>query len=72
MKYMCWETFSENFLLNGHYRHEAEKIIFRTLDSIWKFAEIMDARDKTHMIHSRYAAGWENISAIFLRVKNTF
>ena len=32
----------------------------------------MDARDETQKIHSCYAAGWENISAIFLGVKNTF
>ena len=32
----------------------------------------MDVRDETHTIHLCYAAGWENISAIFLGVKNTF
>ena len=34
MKYICWETFLANFLLNGHYRREAEKICFRTLDNL--------------------------------------
>ena len=38
----------------------------------WKFAEIMGVHDETHKVHSCYAAGWENISAIFLGVKNTF
>ena len=33
--------------------------LFRTLDNLWKFAEIMDVRDETHIIHSCYAAGWE-------------
>ena len=32
----------------------------------------MDVFDETHIIHSCYAAGWENISAIFLGVKKTF
>ena len=27
MKYICWETFLANFLLNGHYRREAAKIV---------------------------------------------
>ena len=59
MKYICWETFLENCLLNGHYRREAAKIFFRTWDSLQKFAEIMDVRDETHIIHSCYAAGCE-------------
>ena len=48
------------------------KFFFRTLDNLWKFAEIMDVCDETHIIHLCYAAGWENISAIFLGVQNTF
>ena len=28
MKYICWETFSKNFLLHGHYRRKAAKILF--------------------------------------------
>ena len=59
MKYICWETFSKNFLWNGHYRREAAKIFFRTLDNLWKFSEVMDVRDEMHIIHSCYAAGWE-------------
>ena len=35
------------------------EIFFRTLGNFWKFAEIMDVRDETHIIHSCYAAGWE-------------
>ena len=38
----------------------------------WKFSEIRDVHDEMHLIHSCYGAGWENISAIFLGVKNTF
>ena len=33
------------------------KHFFRTLDNLRKFAEIMDVRDETHIIHSCYAAG---------------
>ena len=62
----CWQDeihllgdFVANFLLNGHYCREAAKICFRTLDNLWKFAEIMDVRDETHIIHSCYPAGWE-------------
>ena len=58
MKYTCWETFLENFLLNGHYRHKAANF-FRTLDRLSKSVEIMDVCDETHIIHSCYAAGWE-------------
>ena len=45
---------------------------FITFDNLWEFAEIMDIGDETHMIHSCYATGLENISVIFLGVKNTF
>ena len=31
----------------------------KTLDNLLKFAEIMDVRDETHIIHSCYAADWE-------------
>ena len=58
----CWQDeihllgdFSENFLLNGH-RGEN---FFRILDNLWKFAEIMDICDETHIFRSCYAAGWE-------------
>ena len=44
---------------------------FRTLDNISKFAEIMGVHDEMHIIHVMQLAG-ENISAIFLGVKNTF
>ena len=43
MKYICWETFQENFLLNGHYRREGPKIflelwtIFENLLKSWMF-----------------------------------
>ena len=59
MKYICWENFLENCLLNGHYRLEEAKIFLRTWDNLQKFVEIMDVRDETHIIHSCYAAGWE-------------
>ena len=59
MKCICRETFLKNFLWNGHYRRKAVTISFRTLDGLWKYAEIMDVRDETHIIHSCYAAGWE-------------
>ena len=61
MKYICWETFLENFLWNGHYRIIGlkQRHFFRTLDNPWKFAEIMNVRDETHIIHSCYGAGWE-------------
>ena len=62
----CWQDeihllgdFSENFLLNGHSPHEAAKNLSKTLDNLCKFAEIMDALDEIHIIHSSYAAGWE-------------
>ena len=42
------------------------------LDNLLKCAEIMEVRDETHIIRKCYAAGWENISVIFLGVKNTF
>ena len=29
------------------------------MDNLSKFAEIMDVRDETHIIHSCYAADWE-------------
>ena len=32
---------------------------FLTLDNLGLFDKIMDVRDKTHIIHSYYAAGWE-------------
>ena len=32
----------------------------------------MNVHDKTHVIRSCWAADWENISAIFLGVKNTY
>ena len=32
----------------------------------------MDVHDETRIIDSCYVAGWENIIAIFLGVKNTF
>ena len=32
----------------------------------------MDVCDDTHIIHLCYAAGWKNIGAIFLGVKNSF
>ena len=35
MKYICWETFLENLLLNGRYRREAAKI-FLELQTIFK------------------------------------
>ena len=35
------------------------KIFFRTLNNLSEFAEIMDVRDETHIIHPYYAAGWE-------------
>ena len=59
MKYICWETFLQNFLWNGRWHHEVAKVFVRTLDNIWKVAENMDARDETQKIHSCYAAGWE-------------
>ena len=34
-------------------------MFFRTLDNLWKFAEFMDICDETHIICSRYAAGWK-------------
>ena len=62
----CWQDeidllwdFLENFLLNGYYRREAVKIFVRTLENLWKFPEVMDVRDETHIIHSCHAAGWE-------------
>ena len=51
--------FFKNFLWNGYYRREAMKILFRTLDSLWKYDEIMDVRYETHIIRSCYAVGWE-------------
>ena len=57
------------------YPREAGKSFFnRTLNKLSKFTdhEIMDVRDETHIIHSCYAAGWKNISAIFLGVRNIF
>ena len=59
MKYLCWETFLKNVLLNGHCRRKVAKILFRTLDNLRKFAEITDVRDEMHIIHSCYAAGFE-------------
>ena len=38
---------------------KAEKIFFRTLDNLWKFAKIIDVLNETHIIHLCYAAGWE-------------
>ena len=58
MKYICWETFLEKFLLNRHYGREAANF-FKILHNLWKFAGIMDVLDETHIIHSCYAAGWE-------------
>ena len=62
----CWQDeihflgdFSENFLLNGHSRRKVEKNLFKTLDNLCKFAEIMDVLDEMHTIHSCYAAGWK-------------
>ena len=43
MKYICWETFLANFLLNGHYRRERRKFvselwtIFENLMKLWMF-----------------------------------
>ena len=34
MKYICWETFLKNFLLNGHYRREAAKIFLELGQSL--------------------------------------
>ena len=47
-------------------------IIAASFLEAWEFSEIMDVNDEMHINHSFYAAGWENISAIFLGVKNTF
>ena len=44
--HLLWDL-SENFLSNGHYRRKAAKTFFRTLDNLWKVAEIMDVRDDT-------------------------
>ena len=62
----CWQDeihllgdFLQNFLLNGHYCREVAKILFRTLDNLLKFAEIVDVGDETHIDDSCYAAGWE-------------
>ena len=35
MKYICWETCLENFLLNGRYRREAAKIFL----GLWTISE---------------------------------
>ena len=59
MKYVSWETLLKNFLLNGHYCRQPAKMFFRTLGNLWKFAEIIDVRDETHIIDSCYVAGWE-------------
>ena len=56
MKYICWETFLNNFCEIGII---ILSNFFRTLDNLSKFAEIMDARDETHIIRSCYAADWE-------------
>ena len=71
MKYIQWENCFGKFLGNWHYCPKAAKIFFRTLDNLRKFAEIMDVRDETHIIHSCYAAG-KNISTIILRVRTPF
>ena len=62
----CWqeeihlvEDFFKKLFVKWHYRSEAAKIIFRTLDNLCKFAEIMDFCHETQIIHSCYAAGWE-------------
>ena len=59
MKYICWETFSKNFLLNGHCRRKAVKMFSELWTIFEKCAEIMDFHEVMHTIHSCYAAGWE-------------
>ena len=72
MKYISWEPFFSNFLLNVHYRPEAAKFflelltIFENLLKLWMF--MMKCTKFTHVMQ---LAG-KSISAIFLGVKNTF
>ena len=72
MKYISWETFSENVLLNGHYLCELVKFlselwtIFENLLKLW-----MLVMKRAEFIHVMQLAG-KNVCAIFLEMKNTF
>ena len=60
MKYICWDTFLKNFFVKWALSSRSGEYFFLELGTIfWKFSEIMDVRDETHIIHSCYAAGWE-------------
>ena len=59
MKHICWQTFFRKLFVKWALSPPSGEILFRTLDNLWKFAEIMDVRDETHIIHSCYVAGWE-------------
>ena len=67
MKYICLETSQKPFV-----KWALSKIYFGTLENLRKYPKIMDVSEETHIVHSCYGAGWENISVIFLGVKNTF
>ena len=71
MNFICWVTFLENFLLNGHYRRVAAKIfselwkIFENLLKLWVF--VMKCILFTHVM----LLTGKNVSVIFLGVKST-
>ena len=52
MKYICWETFLKKLC-----EMAIGANFFQNFNNLWKFAEIMDVHDETHIIHSCYAAG---------------
>ena len=58
MKYICWETFLKKFSEMGIIAAKRQNV-FQNFRQPLKFAEIMDARDETHIIHACYAASWE-------------